>query len=251
MNAGFWDARKITYHPDALRFIDRQAIRGQVFKRSVKAAIDTLVRQLHDTGLWSKLYALFPFVGNNPTAQALDLINPTGKQMQTYVGAPTYSWEGCDISNGSQVITQALTKELIPVTDQFTFGAYYKRRAPTSQVVICTLLVGQWWQLGIYGGGLSSLDSPGSSRYGWTDTMPAFEGFICGRRNKTLAQVNYGSTMISGQVDPGNAYENLQWRLKGTVVYKAWFFAQYLTDAETQTLNNLITAFQTALNRPN
>lgn len=79
---------------DAVAFFDRASITDG----TQKSAIDTLVRDLKAASLWSKMTALYPFVGGNATAHSKNLI--ANQYNITWNGTVAHNSDGVT-SNGS------------------------------------------------------------------------------------------------------------------------------------------------------
>lgn len=84
----------IANDPDAQNFINATGISG-----ATATAINTLVLSLKNDGIFSKLYALYPFVGTTSGSQSYNLIN-TGSNQMLWSGGMSFSVSGA-AGNGS------------------------------------------------------------------------------------------------------------------------------------------------------
>lgn len=83
----------ITYDADAQKFFDSAAISDTI----QKSAINTLVRQLKDSSLWSNFMAIYPMVGGSAATNKWNLKDPRNVDAAyrlTFNGAPTFSATG-------------------------------------------------------------------------------------------------------------------------------------------------------------
>ena len=84
--------------PSAQAFIDAAGNLSNL----EKAAINTLVKSLKETGIWSKLHAAYPFVGGTASSCALNLINPTDTYSTiNFTGSWTFNSYGIEPVNTS------------------------------------------------------------------------------------------------------------------------------------------------------
>jgi hypothetical protein len=79
----------ITYDTDAQAFFTATGITDA----TIKAAINQLVLDLKNAGLWTKIYALYPIVGGAASPHSYNLKNPSLYQI-TWAGSPTHSANG-------------------------------------------------------------------------------------------------------------------------------------------------------------
>jgi hypothetical protein len=74
--------QKVGFDPDALTFITDAGITNS----TEQGAIDNLVRGLKDDGLWNRMLAIYPFVGNTSTQQRFNLKDTSTFKMTFYGG---------------------------------------------------------------------------------------------------------------------------------------------------------------------
>lgn len=114
---------------DALAFLEA----AQIYNANQQRAIVNLVRSLKRVGLWSKMKAIYPFVGGTATTHKWNLKDPQDTDAAfrlSFSGGWTHSANGA-LPNGSNTFANT---HLIPSTDltnnNTSFG-YYSRTAST------------------------------------------------------------------------------------------------------------------------
>jgi len=83
----------ITYDADALKFFDSSAIADT----AQMSAINSFVKQLKDSSLWTKFVAIYPMVGGTANSTKWNLKNPANTDAAyrlTFSGTPTFSGTG-------------------------------------------------------------------------------------------------------------------------------------------------------------
>jgi hypothetical protein len=98
--------------PDAQAFLSAAGITNA----TITTAIDTLVIQLKAIGVWTKLKAVYPFVGGTATTHKFNLKNPADTNAAfrlSFLGGWTHSANGA-LPNGTNAYAQNF---LIPSTD--------------------------------------------------------------------------------------------------------------------------------------
>lgn len=88
---------KVVWDIDALSFISAASITDY----SQKVSINTLVVALKNNGVWSKLWALYPFIGGNATSHMYNLKNPLNTDAAfrlTFSGTITHDANGVTFS---------------------------------------------------------------------------------------------------------------------------------------------------------
>ena len=78
-----------TLDPDAQAFFTATGITDA----TIQSAIDTLVKTMKADGIWSKMYALYPFVGGTASTNSYNLINPAAYTL-SYTGTVTHNSDG-------------------------------------------------------------------------------------------------------------------------------------------------------------
>jgi hypothetical protein len=124
--------------PDAQAFITAAGITNP----TQQTAINTLVVSLKANGLWTKMKALYPFVGGTATSHKFNLKNPLDTDAAfrlSFVGGWTHSANGA-LPNGTNAYADTF---LIPsthlITNNFNYS-YYSRNT----TIVLTELMGAW-----------------------------------------------------------------------------------------------------------
>ena len=179
--------------PDAVAFLTAAGITDP----TITSAIDTLVVDLKDYGIWSKMKALYPFVGGTASTHKFNLKNPLDTDAAfrlVFNGGWTHSANGA-LPNGTNAYADT---KLIPNTIlslDSTHTSYYSRTNSKSGV-----------DLGASNGGFTnmimmlnrfSLDNRNYISVNSSALVIDFagfsarsEGFICLRRNNSTQIIN-------------------------------------------------------------
>lgn len=75
--------------PDAEAFLTAAGISDP----TIESAINTLVTTMKSDGIWSKMYALYPFVGGTASTNSYNLVNPAAYTL-SYTGTITHDSNG-------------------------------------------------------------------------------------------------------------------------------------------------------------
>jgi len=92
-----------SYDPDAEAFFTAEAGAGVTLSDTEKTAVNTLVVNLKAANIWSKMKALYPFIGSTATSQKFNLINPADTNAAfrlAFTGGWTHSSTGA-LPNGT------------------------------------------------------------------------------------------------------------------------------------------------------
>ena len=133
---GIFSQGGIVFDADAQAFFDRVDTAGGTLSDTEKAAVNTLVLQMKDDGIWSSMKAIYPMVGASAAAckQNLKSSSFTG----TFTSGWTFSSNGITINAASC----ALDTQLIPAND-LNFNdlhmSFYCRNNPTKLIDIADM----------------------------------------------------------------------------------------------------------------
>ena len=114
-----------TLDPDAQAFLNAAGINDA----TITTAIDTLVIQLKAIGIWSKLKAIYPFVGGTATTHKFNLKNPADTNAAfrlLFSGGWTHSAAGI-LGNGSNTYADTFYIPTIQSDSQNNSLAVYVR----------------------------------------------------------------------------------------------------------------------------
>lgn len=107
--------------PDATAFLTVAGITDP----TITSAIYTLVNSLKGYGIWTKMKALYPFVGGAATPHSYNLIN-TAQYQLTFAGSPTHNSDGVAWNGVSQYALTGLIPSSVLTLDS-THLSYYSR----------------------------------------------------------------------------------------------------------------------------
>lgn len=115
----------IPLDPDAQAFLNAAGITNA----TITTAIDTLVIQLKTIGVWTKLKAIYPFVGGTATTHKFNLKNPADTNAAfrlAFVGGWTHSVNGVQ-GNGVNAYADTKLNELLVLTTNNEHISIYSR----------------------------------------------------------------------------------------------------------------------------
>jgi hypothetical protein len=244
---------------EALKFIDSSGITDQ----TQKDAICTLVKQLQDSSLWTKMVAVYPFVGGTASTHKWNLKNPVNSDAAyriVFFGGWTHSSNGA-LPNGINAYADTRIRAAQDIgASSIHFSKFNRTNDLTGNKIDGTFDVNNsTFFHANYSAGNAIVGSVGSIlTYTPTDTRGFFVtsrtslSLIKTFRNGTLLGTN--TTAIT--VVPDFVYTHIGARAENTGdnFYNTYecAFASYgtgLTDAEASTLYNIVNAFQTTLGR--
>ena len=115
---------KVSTDTDAQTFITAASITDATQKN----AINQLVLDLKSNSLWTKIKALYPFVGGNSVSHSYNLINPSNYQI-TWYGGVTHSSTGVtgNGTNGYGLTGYMVATSVSGLTPQNNHVAIYSR----------------------------------------------------------------------------------------------------------------------------
>ena len=244
---------------EALKFIDSSGITDQ----TQKDAICTLVKQLQDSSLWTKMVAVYPFVGGTASTHKWNLKNPINSDAAyriVFFGGWTHSSNGA-LPNGINAYADTRITSGVDISaSSIHFSKFNRTNDLTGNKIDGTYDVynNTFFQAN-YSAGNVIVGSVGSiMSYTPTDAR----GFFVTSRTslssiKTFrngTQLGSSTTAITGI--PTLVYTYIGARAEAPIpsffnTYEC-SFASYgtgLTDAEASTLYNIVNAFQTTLGR--
>ena len=244
---------------EALKFIDSSGITDQ----TQKDAICTLVKQLQDSALWTKMVAVYPFVGGTASTHKWNLkipVNSDAAYRIVFFGGWTHSSNGA-LPNG----TNAYADPRIIVgtaigASSIHFSKFNRTNDLTGNKIDGTYDVNNntFFQAN-YSAGNAIVGSVGSIvSYTPTDARGFY---VTSRTSLSLIKTFRNGTQIGTSttamtVVPNTIYIHIGARAEAGVdnFYNTYecTFASYgtgLTDAEASTLYNIVNIFQTTLGR--
>jgi hypothetical protein len=245
-----------TTDPDAQAFITAAAITDP----TQQAAINTLVVDLKGYSIWSKMKALYPFVGSTASQQKFNLKDPRDLDVAfrlVFSGGITHSSNGVDPNGVNATADTKITSASLG-TSSLSMWYYSRENIGTNSLIgnanklfftpILTANSNAYYALNsdFQGGTATFIPSNFSGLLGLNRTGTSnFKAFRNGASYKTLASVTGAGT------EAGNI---TLFQRNGVGQYTAnqCAFASIgdgLTDTEAANFYTAVQAFQTALNR--
>lgn len=141
-NAGLTDIIGVTTDSDAQAFITAAGITNQ----TQKDAINTLVTDLKGYSIWSKMLAIYPFVGGTATSNSKNLKNPSVGTL-TYSTGVTHGALGIK-GNGTSYADTGLKSSTIGFSQNSAASGIYMQSWAANQ----TMAYGHYGNLTLYKG---------------------------------------------------------------------------------------------------
>jgi len=244
-----------TLDPDAVAFLTAAGITDA----SIKNAIDTLVKGLKGNNLWSKMKALYPFVGGDASKHSYNLFNPNTFQV-TWFNSVTHNSNGIT-GNGTNAYGNTNLNENTVLTSNNSHISIYQRNIPPvpSQVSMGAGTAGfSRFYLNFSGSNFSTLQ--GGAQSSLPIVSPLHGMFTMSRQSSTsyFRKQNALATEFinnnSGTKNNGNfmLLANRSFSVANEFSIANLAFASIgdgMTDSEALTYYNLVQAFQTTLGR--
>lgn len=247
---------------DAQAFIDATGITNP----TQQSAIDTLVKGLKDDGLWTKMKAIYPFVGGTADTHKYNLKDPRDLDVAfrlTPDGTITHSSTGVKASGAVGI---GLDTHLIP-SDSLLLNStsigYYSRENVDSVVWQCMgsgLATGEVISMYLRFTDGNSYGRINDAGYASGSTLDSLGLFVTSRTSNSLYKIYkrgsiIGSSSNTTSIPITTSIGILGIRQSGSFVVGEGrecafsFIADGLTDQEVVDLNTLVQAYQTTLNR--
>ena len=257
---------------DAQAFITAASITDN----TQKTAINQLVLDLKANSLWTKMKALYPFVGGNSTSHSKNLINPSQYQL-TFYGGWTHSSTGV-LPNGTNGFAKTgFSPDSIFTNKDSAGSTYYSRTNRSLDYGIShgcyDLNFNIWVSNARYSGNNMTirLNQNGFSNTTASGVSDSRGCFTMNRNNSTQQSIyRNGSLLITGSVNSSNVgtgkctaemvlgannpgvaigSPNTNMEYYDNEEYAIFAFHDGLTSGEISTLNTINTTYQTTLSR--
>jgi len=261
---GMFDNETKQVDVDALKFLNLPDMAN--LKVNEKNAIDTLVKQLKSNSLWTKMSAIYPFVGNTANSCKFNLINPVDSNSAfrlTFSGGWTFSSTGAK-PNGTTGYANTYWSSITNASQySASLGCYLRQNTadgakcdmgavkftPDGYSIIFAKLGGNFY---------GNANSNGTAEIRPNTNSSGM--FIVSKNtvtNTLLLQINNSqSTVITGTSATNTSYVFLGARSDNNspVFYSdrehsITFFGQCLSNAESMALYNIFTTFKNSLGR--
>lgn len=225
-----------------------------------KAAISTLVESLKAASLWTRFYAIYPFVGGNSTAHSKDL---KAAYNITWAGSPTHNANGVTGNATDARGDTGINLFSIGATNSVSGYIYSKTTTPTDGAYFFGATTATTrFALARASGNLGFHGPNSLTNSGWAAAGGDFrKHFAINRSSSTDRQLYAGATVSAG-TDAVVSAPNGQLRLlcresvgspanytNANLAFAA--FGSSLTEAEWTAFRAIIDTFQTALARAN
>ena len=252
------------FDPDAQAFITAAGITNP----TQQTAINTLVVSLKANGLWSKMKAIYPFVGGTATTHKFNLKNPLDTNAAfrlVFNGGGTHSSNGY-LPNGVNAFANTfLNHSIVLPLNSFQYG-YYSRSTTTA----ITELMGAYNSAGQYTQFVTNDTSSNITGDAFTlspssrviGAVPNFTGlFQYGRLNSTSLSIYRNGNLLATSTGAVNGIAPTLHIYIGTLNYIGnpllpttlacafSYISNGLNNTETSNLYTAVQAFQTTLGR--
>lgn len=224
------------------------------------SAVRTMCLSLWDTGLWNKIYCLYPFVGGTSTAHKYNIKDPRdldAAYRMVFGGGWTHSSSGVT-GNGSNTYADTKFSNTGASQNSLSFGVYNRTPGnsnwdmaasvtPRTQLVIATAGSSYW---DINNGANSATIAIGTAdilglvtanRYDSNNTQISVDAVDI-RTTQLTTSAPANTNFILGAFNTGAS-------LPSARNYAICFIAQGLTPMEQSNLSSIINTYQTALGR--
>jgi hypothetical protein len=243
--------------PDAVAFLTAAGITDA----TISVAINTLVIQLKAIGVWTKLKAVYPFVGGTATTHKFNLKNPVDSDAAfrlVFSGGWTHSATGA-LPNGTNAFADTFLNGLTMLTNASNHFSYYSR----------TSAVGASVEIGSSNGSNNFLHLRAATNYvsggltvvPFTSTTNA-QGFWLGSKESSTSRKGFKNGVLESliTISDASAYQNLKIFIGArndngsAAVYSSKECAlasigDGLTTTELSNYYSAVQSFQTTLNR--
>ena len=252
---------------DAWVFLDNAQIRSSQQQR----AIIQLVRELKHAQLWSKMKAIYPFVGGTATTHKFNLKDPRDADAAyrlSFVGGWTHNSDGIT-GNGTNTYSDTFLKPTTNLTANDNNFSIYIRNNPTAGFVydIVSWKVGtaamsiaaRFTAFGLTDRFLGDMYFP-TNRVNAADTS-SIGYYVLSRTSSTVLKAFKNGTQLGSTVtSTATLFNNLTERtwigqrddLAASYTARNYAFATIgdgLTDSDATALYNIVQRFQTSLGR--
>jgi hypothetical protein len=243
--------------PDAQAFLTAAAITDP----TITSAIDTLVVQLKADGIWTKMKALYPFVGGTASTHKWNLKNPLDTDAAfrlTFSGGWTHSANGA-LPNGTNAFANTFLNTSTQLTlNSHSFGVYSRTNNTTTNYVYGVTNFANFLTNNLGGGNFVSGTS-GSNLFTYT-ANPSTSLIMASRTSNTVFRGFRAGVFLNQNTNSISSLPNFTFYLgarNSTNVAQFFnvhqlafsFIGDGLSDTEAGDLYTAVQAFQTTLSR--
>jgi hypothetical protein len=241
---------------DAVAFITAASISSA----PQKAAINTLVESLKAASLWTKFYAIYPFVGGSATAHAQDL---KATYDITWAGDPTHNANGVTGDATDARGDTGINLFSLGATNSVSGYVYSKTQTPTDGGYFFGVNTATTrFALARAGGNLGFHGPNSQTNSAWAEAASDFRKHFAINRSSSTSRQLYAGAVVSSATESVVSAPDGQLRLlcresvgspanytNANLAFAA--FGSSLTEAEWTAFRAIIDTFQTALGRAN
>jgi len=251
------------FDADAAAYLAEVISAGGSVDATMSAATDTLFTDLKSNGIYSKLTAMYPFLGGTQNAHAVEAISPGGSYTLGFNGTWTHTSSGADPQSNTSYATTNLIPSSTYSGDAMSFGVY------TTE----SNIIADKYHLGANNGNpyFTALAGWNGSLIHYNDNTGTFnisdatsEGFLTSSSDGVNV---YGKLFRSGSLlgsvsgaTRGNGLSSVEFyvgalNLNGSpysstqVNTNFVFFGEYLTSTEILNFGTIVQTFNTSLSR--
>jgi len=242
---------------DAQAFITAASITDS----TQQSSINTLVTQLKTYGIWTKLKAVYPFVGGNASAHRFNLKDPRDLDVAfrlTFNGGWTHSSTGAR-PNGTNGWANTFLNPLSALASTSGLGYYSRTNSTVSNQadmgVLTYFPVKTFAMVRIGSTAYFSANSDDASPFSDTDTRGFYQIY---RTNSTTVKASKNTTLYSatlpvaipnGNIIIGARNENTSPTLFSLKEFALTYIQENFTDTDASNLYTAVQTYQTTLGR--
>lgn len=266
---GTWKGATFATDRDALAFLEA----AQIYNRNQQKAIVDLVRRLKTAGLWSKMKAIYPFIGGTATSHKFNLKDPRDTDAAfrlTFSGGWTHSANGA-LPNGTNGYADTFLTPSSSLGSNSKHLSYYSRTNSTVTTGYTTAIGcdagSNYCRLTIknnFAGEVNNCYSLMGGTNGYTNaTNTNTTGFYTANRQsstvnqlyRNAANIGTASVNLGVSSDVASAATIAAARTNSTIAYyenRECAFATIgdgLTDTDATNLYNIVDLYQKRLGR--
>ena len=240
-----------SFDTDALAFFSAAGITDG----TQKSAVNQLVKDLKAGGLWTKMYAIYPFVGGSATSHKFNLKNPVDSDAAyrlVFNGGWTHTSSGI-LANGVNGFANTFLNASLVILNSGSIGIYITTNVSENGYDFTNIVGGTEQSVISRWGDNKFYINSGSATYPNVANLDSrglfsmtYNGSVIGYKNSTsvITEVKASSGANNTFKIGGTGFSNYS-----TKNYAFAYIADQLDSTEITNLYNYIQTFQTALSR--
>jgi hypothetical protein len=243
----------IPLDPDAAAFLTATGITDA----TITSAIDTLVKDLKANNIWTKMKAIYPFVGGAASAHAVDLITLTSG---SFSGGFTHNANGITGNGTNAFFNTGKNMNAILNQNSNSIGYYNRTTNPTNNGY-SGVGTPNWFVIGKATSPQQGTDYWANSAASLFDNLGSVNRFIIGNRTSSTAVAIYRNNILTASasrtsqaIPTNNFYISATNNAGNPTLYSNmnfsfWYFSDGLTLTDIANLTTCVNTFQTTLSR--